>query len=45
MKIDTNGYNLKTSENTFKTAAYLTKKGAELKPVFDQVHNWADKWA
>ena len=23
----------------------LTKKGAELKPVFDQVHNWADKWA
>ena len=23
----------------------LTEKGAELKPVFDQVHNWADKWA
>ncbi|MCH3904606.1 MAG: helix-turn-helix transcriptional regulator [Lactobacillus sp.] len=23
----------------------LTKKGAELKPVFDQVHTWADKWA
>ena len=22
----------------------LTKKGAELKQVFDQVHNWADKW-
>ena len=29
MEIDTNGYNLKTSENTFKTAAYLTKKGAD----------------
>lgn len=23
----------------------LTEKGAELKPVFDQVHVWADKWA
>lgn len=23
----------------------LTTKGAELKPVFDQVHDWADKWA
>lgn len=23
----------------------LTEKGAELKPVFDQVHDWADKWA
>lgn len=23
----------------------LTKKGAELKPVFDQIHAWADKWA
>lgn len=23
----------------------LTEKGAELKPVFDQVHHWADKWA
>lgn len=23
----------------------LTKKGAELQPVFDQVHDWADKWA
>ena len=23
----------------------LTQKGAELKPVFDQVHHWADKWA
>ena len=23
----------------------LTEKGVELKPVFDQVHNWADKWA
>ena len=23
----------------------LTKKGVELKPVFDQVHDWADKWA
>lgn len=23
----------------------LTKKGAELKPVFDQVHNWANKWS
>lgn len=22
----------------------LTKKGVELKPVFDQVHHWADKW-
>ncbi|BDR60726.1 winged helix-turn-helix transcriptional regulator [Lactobacillus xylocopicola] len=22
----------------------LTKKGAELKPVFDQIHDWADKW-
>lgn len=22
----------------------LTKKGTDLKPVFDQVHNWADKW-
>lgn len=22
----------------------LTKKGAELKPVFDQVHEWADRW-
>ena len=23
----------------------LTEKGAELKPVFDQVHDWADKWS
>lgn len=23
----------------------LTKKGVELKPVMDQVHQWADKWA
>ncbi len=23
----------------------LTKKGSDLKPVFDQVHSWADKWA
>ena len=23
----------------------LTEKGVELKPVFDQVHGWADKWA
>lgn len=23
----------------------LTEKGVELKPVFNQVHNWADKWA
>ena len=23
----------------------LTEKGADLKPVFDQVHDWADKWA
>ena len=23
----------------------LTKKGMELKPVMDQVHQWADKWA
>ena len=23
----------------------LTEKGVELKPVFDQVHDWADKWA
>ena len=22
----------------------LTEKGSDLKPVFDQVHNWADKW-
>lgn len=22
----------------------LTKKGEDLKPVFDQIHNWADKW-
>ncbi|MBD5431818.1 winged helix-turn-helix transcriptional regulator [Lactobacillus agrestimuris] len=22
----------------------LTKKGADLKPVFDSVHSWADKW-
>lgn len=22
----------------------LTQKGTELKPVFDQVHHWADKW-
>ncbi|GFZ26686.1 winged helix-turn-helix transcriptional regulator [Lactobacillus corticis] len=22
----------------------LTPKGADLKPVFDQVHTWADKW-
>ena len=22
----------------------LTKKGEELKPVFDQIHTWADKW-
>ncbi|WEV40920.1 helix-turn-helix domain-containing protein [Lactobacillus sp. ESL0684] len=22
----------------------LTEKGAELKPVFDQIHDWADKW-
>ncbi len=22
----------------------LTEKGADLKPVFDQVHSWADKW-
>lgn len=22
----------------------LTKKGSDLKPVFDQVHSWADKW-
>ncbi len=29
MEIDTNGYKLKTSEDTFKTAAYLTKKGAD----------------
>ena len=29
MEIDTNSYNLKTSENTFKTAAYLIKKGAD----------------
>ena len=29
MEIDTNGYNLKTSEDTFKAAAYLTKIGAD----------------
>lgn len=29
LEIDTNGYNLKTSEDTFKIAAYLTKKGAD----------------
>lgn len=23
----------------------LTEKGTDLKPVFDQVHDWADKWA
>lgn len=23
----------------------LTKKGEDLKPVFDAVHNWADEWA
>lgn len=23
----------------------LTQKGMDLKPVFDQVHKWADKWA
>lgn len=23
----------------------LTPKGADLKPVFDSVHAWADKWA
>ena len=22
----------------------LTQKGNDLKPVFDQVHDWADKW-
>ncbi|WEV36416.1 helix-turn-helix domain-containing protein [Lactobacillus sp. ESL0677] len=22
----------------------LTKKGAELQPVFDQIHEWADNW-
>ncbi|CAM3173287.1 transcriptional regulator, HxlR family [Lactobacillus bombicola] len=22
----------------------LTKKGEELRPVFDQIHGWADKW-
>ncbi len=29
LEIDTNNYNLKTTEDTFKTAAYLTKKGAD----------------
>lgn len=29
MEIDTNGYNLKTTEDTFKAAAYLTKKGSD----------------
>lgn len=23
----------------------MTQKGADLQPVFEQVHNWADKWA
>lgn len=32
-------------QNTGIISYGLTKKGAELKPVFDQVHNWADKWA
>ncbi len=22
----------------------LTEKGEDLKPVFDQIHDWADKW-
>lgn len=30
LEIDTNGYNLKTSEDTFKIAAFLTKNGADL---------------
>lgn len=34
LEIDTNGYNLKASEDTFKVAAYLTKKGAD--PVLKQ---------
>jgi len=29
MEIDTNGYNLKTTEHTFETAAYLTSMGAD----------------
>lgn len=29
MEIDTNGFNLKTTENTFKMAAYLTEMGAD----------------
>ncbi len=29
IEIDTNGYNMKTTENTFKTAAYLMSMGAD----------------
>ncbi len=29
LEIDTNGYNLKTTEDTFKIAAYLTKRGSD----------------
>ena len=32
-------------KNTGIISYGLTEKGADLKPVSDQVHNWADKWA
>lgn len=35
----------KVDQDTGIISYTLTKKGADLKPVFDQVHNWADKWA
>lgn len=30
--------------NTKIISYRLTRKGEELKPVFNQIHNWADKW-
>ena len=45
-ELEANGIVKRSKDAEKKIVLYtLTPKGAKLKPVFSQVHIWADKWA
>lgn len=44
-ELEADGIVKRSMDEDSKIVLYtLTQKGAELKPVFNQVHEWADKW-
>ena len=44
-ELEADGIVKRSKDEDSKIVLYtLTQKGAELKPVFNQVHEWADKW-